>query len=100
MEHCGKEKEIDKLVEAVADRQASETGFKVALQHLSDKLDSIEEKFTSKFEEIIGKQDTDRELLNKHDRIIFAIKWIAIGGAGFAVAQKIGITEFIIKIFS
>lgn len=100
MEKCDQKKTIDKLVDACDERKATEGVLAMAIQRIQDKLESMEEKFSEKFEEIIKKQDEDRKIINRHDRIIFAVKWLVIGGCAFAVAQKIGITEFVIQLFT
>ena len=100
MENCDKVSAIETLIADNKDRRRTEKGFIVAIQHLSDKLDHLEEKFSEKFEQILEKQIFDRTMLNKHDRIIFAIKWIFFGAVGFGIAERIGLFEFITRLMT
>ena len=100
MENCDKVGAIETLIADNKDRRRTEKGFIVAIQHLSDKLDHLEEKFSEKFEQILEKQIFDRTMLNRHDRVLLAVKWIFIGAVGFAIANKVGLLELFTRLMT
>jgi len=100
MENCDKVSAIDTLIADNKDRRRTELGVAVAIQKLGDQLNHLDEKFTKKLDEILEKQIFDRRMLNRHDRVLLAVKWLFIGAVGFAIANKVGLLELFTRLMT
>lgn len=96
MQPCEQKDNIQRLLNESEDRKRQEGIFAVAIEKITNKLDSLEEKIDS----ILKTQKDDRKMLLNHDRIIFAIKWGFVGAVVFGLATKFGFWDLLYKLFT